>query len=316
MTAANPGSGRKTVVTCALTGVLTNPGQHPVPVTPAEMAAEARRAFDAGASVMHCHFRDQRPGMGFLPTWDPDVVAEICDAIVAACPGVILNMSTGVMGTDISGPKACLERVRPEVAALNSGSLNYLKIKSNGDWAWPPMLFENQVEKVKAFIDVMDPLGIVPECECFDTGILRSVVMFEQSRMLRAPAHVSLVMGVASGMPAKASWLPLLIEEMSPGMAWQTILIGREEVWPVHRRAAELGGHLRTGVEDTFYLPDGSKTTGNGPLIEALVAIARECGREIASPAEARAILGVRVAGKTEGRAAERAISARGAEVQ
>lgn len=287
-----PLSPDKAVVTCALTGVLTNPSQHPVPVTPAEMAAEARRAFEAGATVMHCHFRDQRPGMGFLPTWEPDVVAEICDAIREACPGVILNLSTGVMGPDISGPAACLQRVKPEMAALNSGSLNYLKIKANGEWAWPPMLFDNPVEKVRAFVDVMNPLGVVPECECFDTGILRSVVMFEKNGLLKAPVHVSLVMGVASGMPAKASWLPLLVEEMSPGMAWQTILIGREEVWPVHRRAAELGGHLRTGVEDTFYLPDGSKTSGNGPLIEALVRVARECGREPATPAEARALVG------------------------
>jgi uncharacterized protein (DUF849 family) len=105
---------------------------------------------------------------------------------------------------------------------------------------------------------------------------------------------VSLVMGVASGMPAKASWLPLLVEEMSPSTAWQTILIGRQEVWAVHRRSAELGGHLRTGLEDTFYLPDGSKASSNGPLIEALVRVAREAGREVASPAEARAILGVK----------------------
>jgi len=295
--AATEVSSDKVVVTCALTGVLTNPAMHPVPVTPTEMADEARRAFEAGATVMHCHFRDQRPGMGFLPTWEPEVVAEICDAIRAACPGVVLNLSTGVVGPDIKAPAACLERVRPEMAALNAGSLNYLKIKSNGEWAWPPMLFDNAVEKIAAFLQVMNSLGVVPECECFDTGILRSVVMFEQAKLLRAPAHVSLVMGVSSGMPAKASWLPLLLEEMSPGMAWQTILIGREEVWPVHRRAAELGGNLRTGVEDTFYLPDGSKTSGNGPLIEALVRVAREAGRTPANPDEARALLGIPGAG-------------------
>jgi uncharacterized protein (DUF849 family) len=286
-------SGNEVVVTCALTGVLTNPAQHPVPVTPEEMAAEARRAFEAGATVMHCHFRDQRPGMGFLPTWSPDVVAEICDAIRSACPGVILNLSTGVVGPDISGPAACLRRVVPEMAALNAGSLNYLKTKANGEWAWPPMLFDNPVEKVKAFLDVMLPLGIVPECECFDTGIVRSVAMFEKNGLLPAPVHVSLVMGVASGMPARADWLPLLLDELNPGTAWQTILIGREEVWPVHRRAAELGGHLRTGVEDTFYLPSGEKTAGNGPLIEALVRVAREVGREPVGPERARVLLGV-----------------------
>jgi uncharacterized protein (DUF849 family) len=283
----------KAVITCALTGVLTNPAQHPVPVTPAQMAQSAYEAFNAGASIMHCHFRRQEPGMGHLPSWDPEVAASIVDAIRARCPGVIINMSTGVVGDDISAPVACLERIRPEVAALNAGSLNYLKLRSNGTWAWPPMLFDNPVDKVQGFIDAMRRTGTVPECECFDTGILRSVVMYEQAGMLEAPLHVSLVMGVASGMPAKASWLPLLIEEMSPGMEWQVIAIGREEVWDLHRRAAELGGHLRTGVEDTFYLPDGEKTTGNGQLIEHLVKVAREAGREIASPEEARAILGV-----------------------
>jgi uncharacterized protein (DUF849 family) len=147
------------------------------------------------------------------------------------------------------------------------------------------------VDKVQGFIDAMMEHGVVPECECFDTGILRSVVMFEKAGMLKAPVHVSLVMGVASGMPAKASWLPLLIEEMSPSIEWQVIAIGREEVWPLHRRTAELGGHLRTGVEDTFYLPNGNKTRGNGELIENLVRVAREAGREVASPDEARLLL-------------------------
>jgi len=287
----------KAVVTCALTGVLTNPKQHPVPVTPAEMAAAAKRAFDAGASIMHCHFRDQRPDMGFLPTWEPDVVAEIADAIRDACPGVILNFSTGVMGADISGPQACLERCRPEIAALNSGSLNYLKARRNGQWAWPPMVFDNPVEKIQAFAEQMRALGITPECECFDTGIVRSVDLFRQVGIVDDPAHVSFVMGVASGMPAKKSWLPLLIEELPEGAHWQSIVIGRQEVWDVHRATAELGGQLRTGVEDTFYLPDGSKTDGNGPLIEALVTVAREAGRAIASPDEARAMLGLRGAG-------------------
>lgn len=283
----------KAVVTCALTGVLTNPSQHPVPVTPAEMATAARHAFDAGASVVHCHFRNQGEGMGHLPSWDPDVAAEICDAIRQECPGIIINMSTGTIGNDISGPVACLERVRPETAALNAGSLNYLKIRSNGQWAWPPMLFDNTVAKIERTLAVMDRLGIHPEAECFDTGIVRSVAMFQAKGLLKPPVHISLVMGVASGMPAKASWLPLLIEEMTPEMQWQTILIGRQEVWEGHRRSAELGGHLRTGVEDTFYLPNGDKTTGNGPLIEALVSVAREAGREIASPDEARTILGI-----------------------
>lgn len=281
----------KAIITCSLTGVLTDPKQHPVPVTAGEMARSARDAFNAGASVMHVHFRNQEPGKGHLPTWNPDVVDHIAQSIRNACPGVILNFSTGVIGRDISGPVACLERSRPEMAALNAGSLNYLKTTSSGTWAWPPMLFDNPVEKIEAFLNVMRTNRIVPECECFDVGILRSIAMLRSAGLLQDPLHVSLVMGVASGMPADADLLQVLMKYIPTGAQWQGIVIGREEVWPLHRRIAELGGHLRTGVEDTFYLPDGSKTTGNGQLIEALVRVAREADRAIASPEEARAML-------------------------
>ncbi len=99
----------KVTITCSLTGVLTNPAQHPVPVTPAEMAADAKAAFDAGAAVMHVHFRRQEEGMGHLPSWQPEVAVEIVEAVREACPGVVINNTTGVFGDDISGPIACLE---------------------------------------------------------------------------------------------------------------------------------------------------------------------------------------------------------------
>jgi len=282
----------KAVVTCAITGVLTNPQQHPVPVTTEQMAASAKEAFDAGASIMHVHFRRQEPNMGHLPTWDPDVAGTIIDAIREACPGVIINMSTGVIGPDISAPVACLRRVKPEIAACNAGSLNYLKARSNGKWAWPPMVFDNPVQKVQGFLDVMDELGAKPEFECFDVGIVRAVGMFVDTGMTdgKKPEY-NFVMGVASGMPADPDLLELLPRYIKQGSPWQVTAIGRQEIWALHRRTAELGGHLRTGVEDTFYLPDGERCRGNGDLIEAIVAQAREVGREIASPDETRAML-------------------------
>ncbi|MGB1699326.1 MAG: 3-keto-5-aminohexanoate cleavage protein [Nannocystaceae bacterium] len=282
----------KAVVTCALTGVLTNPQQHPVPVTVEEMAKAAKEAFDAGASIMHVHFRDQRPNLGHLPSWDPDVAGPIIEAIRAACPGVIINMSTGVMGPDISGPSACMERVRPEIAACNAGTLNYLRVRSNGQWAWPPMIFDNPVEKVQKFLDVMAQTGAKPEFECFDVGIVRSVAMYAKAGMTDGDrAEYNFVMGVESGMPADPDLLPILHKLKPSAAPWQVTAIGRAEIWPLHRRTAELGGHLRTGVEDTFYLPDGSRCRGNGDLVETLVRIAEEAGRSIASPAEARALL-------------------------
>jgi uncharacterized protein (DUF849 family) len=287
----------KAILTCALTGVLTNPKQHPVPVTPAQMAAEARDAFNAGASIMHVHIRNQEPGMGQMPSWDPDVAQSVVNAIREACPGVIINLTTGVVGKDISGPLACIRRVRPEIAACNAGSLNYLKIKEDGQWAWPPMVFDNPVSKVQQFLDVMQECGTHPEFECFDVGIVRSVGMYIKAGLLKPDmgrAEYNLVMGVASGMPCDADLLALLPQWMAPNSVWQATLIGRAEIWPVHQKTADLGGMLRTGLEDTFYLPNGERASGNGALIAELARCAASAGRAIASPQDARALLGLK----------------------
>ena len=286
----------KAILTCALTGVLTDPKQHPVPVTPAQMASEARAAFNAGAAIMHVHLRDQRPGMGHLPSWDPDVAERIIDAIKAACPGVIINLTTGVIGPDVSGPVACIERIKPEIAACNAGSLNYLKIKDNGQWAWPPHTFDNPVDKIQKMLDAMAAAGTHPEFECFDVGIVRSVAMYQKARMFDGVPELNFVMGVASGMPCDADLLALLPRYAPPDAVWQTTLIGRKEIWPVHQKTAELGGMLRSGLEDSFYLPSGERAPGNGAMIDALAACAERAGRGVANPEEARAMLGLRAA--------------------
>jgi 3-keto-5-aminohexanoate cleavage enzyme len=303
--ASSPSSPKKVVVTAALNGILTDPTKFHIPVTPAEMAKAAAEAYDAGASVVHIHFRDQRPGKGHLPSWDPQVAKEISQAIREIRPKILVNFTTGTVGENgpmgggplgpTGGPISCLEAGLPEIAALNSGSLNYLKATSQGKWAWPPMVFTNPVEKIQLMIDAMNRLNIRPECECFDTGIVRSIRMYEQLGILAQPINLSLVMGVASGMPCHPDWLPLLIREMNPLTQWQVIAIGRsEEVWPTLRKAIELGGHVRTGLEDTFYLPNGERAKSSGELIAELVKMVKEAGREIATPEEARVILGTK----------------------
>lgn len=291
---------KKAVVTASLNGVLTDPANFSIPVTPDEMATAAKEAYDAGASVVHIHFRDQRPGKGHLPTWDAQVAADVVAGIRQRCP-VLINLTTGTMGSSgpmgggtlgpTDGPIACLEATSPFMAALNSGSLNYLRTTSQGKWAWSPALFDNPVEKVEKMLLAMRRLNIVPECECFDTGIVRSISMFQTVGMLNKPYSVSLVMGVASGMPANPQWLPLLVDELPVGAPWQVIAIGREEVWPLLTRCAELGGNVRTGLEDTFYLPDGSRATSSGQLIAELVRRVRSVGREPATLEETKAIL-------------------------
>ena len=288
-------SQNKAVVTCALTGLLTDPAKFNVPVSPQEMADAAEQSYNAGASVLHCHFRDQGQGMGAFPTWDLKTVGDILSAIKERVPDIIICMSTGVLGEDISGPVGCLEAYKPELAACNAGSLNYLKIRKDGNWAWPPALFDNPVEKIKQFLDVMTAGNIVPEFECFDTGIVRSVRMFKANAMFDGEPHVSFVMGVDSGMPANPDLIAILKEELLENSHWQVIATGpgREKIWNLHRRCLELGGDVRTGLEDTFYLPNGDRANDNGRLVEALVTIAREVGREPASPAEARQVLGL-----------------------
>lgn len=279
----------KVTITCALTGVLTDPAVHPVPVTVKQMAEAAKGAYDAGASIMHVHFRRQEAGMGHLPSWQPEVCLEIDQAIRAACPGVLMNYTTGVIGRDQKLPMALLAAAKPEIAALNAGSLNYLKARSNGNWAWKPMMFNNPVDKIEEALQVMRDNHIRPEFECFDVGIVRSVGMYQQVGLVDNPTY-NFVMGVASGMPADPELLPLLVKYKQPNAHWQTTVIGREEVWQVHAKSAELGGNLRTGLEDTFYLPNGARAASNAELINAMVALAEARGRAIASPAEARDI--------------------------
>jgi len=283
----------KAIVTCAITGVLTDPRVYPAPVTPEQMARESKAAIDAGASVIHVHFRQLEPGQGHLPSWQPEVAKAVVAAIRDACPGVVINQTTGTVGPDIPGPVACLQAVRPEVAALNAGSLNYLKTKSDGGWAWPPMLFDNPVEKINAFLAAMKQSGSSPEFECFDTGIVRTAAAIARlGGFARAPKY-NFVMGVEFGMPTDPDLLPILLKLIAEGARWSVTAIGRAEIWPLHRRAAELGGDLRTGLEDTIYLPDGSRARGNGELIDALVASARAAGREIATSDEARIGMGL-----------------------
>ena len=281
----------KVVITCALTGVLTDPARHPVPVTPEQMAREAKAAWDEGATVMHVHLRRQEPGQGHLPSWDPAVSSEVQQAIRDACPGVIINHTTGVVGPDYRGALDCVRATRPEMAACNAGSLNYLKVRADGRWAWKPMLFDNPPDKVADFLAAMADAGSLPEFECFDVGIVRCVEMYRRVGLYDGPLDYNFVMGVASGMPADPELLPVLLRLIVPGSSWQVTAIGRQEIWPLHRRTAELGGHLRSGLEDTFYLPDGGRSAGNGELIRALAVIARDTGRSVASAAEARALL-------------------------
>jgi uncharacterized protein (DUF849 family) len=183
--------------------------------------------------------------------------------------------------------------VRPEIAACNAGSLNYLKVKADGSWAWPPLLFDNPVAKVKAYLDVMARTNTKPEFRVLRHRhrALRRHVREERHDQWQAAVQLRHGRRLRhAGRPGAAADPD---EADRRGLHWQVTAIGRAHLWALHARAAELGGHLRTGLEDTFYLPDGRKARSNGELVAALADCARAAGRAIASPAEARVLMGL-----------------------
>ena len=220
-----------------------------------------------------CIFAAWSPARATCRPGSPEVAIAVVAAIRDACPGIIVNQTTGVVGADISGPLECLDAVRPEIAALNAGSLNYLKTRADGTWAWPPMLFDNPVDKIRKFLGAMRAKGSSRSSSVSTLGIVRTAAAIARNCGYDRAAEIQLRHGRRIGHAGR----PRAAADpdrgfIAPGARWSVTAIGRKEIWPLHRRAAELGGDLRTGLEDTIYLPDGSRAASNGDLVSALVA--------------------------------------------
>jgi len=281
------------VITCAITGALANRSQCPfVPYTPEEYAAEARRIVDEGGVHIHIHAR--------TPTGEPSYEIEDFVAIKQAIAeeigdAAIINFSTGTIGVSVEKRVAYLEAGRPEVAALNMGSLNYAKYsKSRKDFVFE-FVFQNPFSEIIELLKEFRRLGIKPEHECFDVGHVASLAPLVDMGLLEAPLHVDFVMGVLGGVPITARNVAAMADNMPVGRHhWGVVAIGREQ-WTALAAAAVLGGSVRAGLEDNFYLPDGEMAKSNGELIARARRIVEDCGRRPATVSEARALLGVPV---------------------
>jgi uncharacterized protein (DUF849 family) len=282
------------VLTCAISGALADRSQCPaIPYTPAEYAAEARRAVDDGAVHIHIHARraDGEPSSAV-----EDFVA-IRDSIVAEVAGAaIINFSTGTVGVSVADRVAYLEAGRPEVAALNMGSLNYAKYSRSRKRFVFQFVFQNPFDEIVELLEAMRRLGIKPEHECFDLGHVASLEPLVDMGLLEPPLHADFVMGVLGGVPATARNLAAMADNMPAGEHhWGVIGIGREQ-WTMIAAALSLGGSVRAGLEDNFYLPDGVMARSNGELIAKARQMAEDSGRRAATVEEARALLGLRSA--------------------
>ena len=205
---------------------------------------------------------------------------------------MIVNYSTGTIGVPVDKRVAYLSACRPEVAALNMGSMNYAKYsRSRKDFVFK-MVFTNPFDEIIELLEAMNELGIKPEHECFDVGHVGSLAPLIDMRVLKTPLHVDCVMGVTGGIPPTARNLAAMVENIPAGSHWGVIGISRDQ-WMLVAAALTLGGSIRVGLEDNLYLPNGEMAKSNGELIAKARQMTEDIGRRPATVVEARAMLGI-----------------------
>jgi len=277
------------IVSAALTGALTRREHCPaIPYTPVEIAEEARRAAEAGAAIVHIHARADDGS----PTWSPATFAAI-EAEVRARSDIVINFSTGAVGIPPEERIAHIRDLRPEMAALNMGSMNYAIYSERRKAFYHDHVFANPFSDIRFFLETMNGAGVRPEMECFDSGHIGNTAPLIDLGVLRPPYQFSLVMGVLGGIPGTTRNLVHQAGSLPADSHWQVIGIGLNQ-WPLLAAAVALGGNVRVGLEDNFYVEAGRMARGNGDLVDKAVAMCREQGREVASIAETRERLGLR----------------------
>jgi len=286
----------KIIISAALTGAATDRSHCPhIPYTPIEIAEEAKRAVDAGASIVHIHARKDDG----TPSWRTEVFEAITKEVRECCPNVIINYSTGALGLSVEERIKHLPATKPEMAAFNMGSMNYaIFSKKQKQFFWNGV-FENSFDTMMAVVMCMNKNGICPEMECFDTGHIRNAEPLRHMGLIPDNACYSLVMGVLGGIPATPENLMHQIKQVPEGAFWQSIVISRKQ-WRLNALAAMMGGNIRVGLEDNFYLPNNEMAKSNGALVEEAVKLAQMMGRSIANIAEAREMIGIKRISKIE----------------
>jgi uncharacterized protein (DUF849 family) len=276
----------KAIVTAALTGVLATRDQCPaIPYTPKEIGEEAKRAVDAGAAIVHIHARTPEGG----PDWHVETFAEIF-AEVRARTDVIINFSTGAVGIPAEERVAHVSELRPEIAALNMGSMNYAIYSEKRKAFHHDHVFANPFKDIQFFLEAMNAAGVRPEMECFDAGHVGNTRPLIDMGVLKPPYQFSLIMGVLGGIPGTTRHLVDQVDSLPSGSHWQVIGISLNQ-WPLVAAAITLGGNVRVGLEDNFYLEEGKMAKSNGDLVEKAARLCRDLGRGVASVPEARAQL-------------------------
>ncbi|MGO4413138.1 Uncharacterized conserved protein, DUF849 family [Cupriavidus sp. OV038] len=289
---------RKTIITCAVTGNIVTPEQHPgLPVTPAQIADAALEAAEAGAAAAHIHVRDPETGR---PSMSLDYYADVIDRIRAKHRSLIINLTTGpggrfvpdeneprvaAPGTTLLHPLKRVEHIaalRPDVCSLDLNTMN-----SGGD------VVMNTPANVRKMAGVIRSAGVMPELEIFDSGDLNMALDFIREGVLDGPGLWTFVLGVKYGFAPTPETIFYARNMLPQGAHWSAFGIGRAE-FPIVAQAWLAGGHVRVGLEDNIYLEKGVLAPNNAALVAKARDIVKSLGGEIASSSEARTVLGLR----------------------
>src|SRR5919109_5398860 len=214
----------------------------------------------------------------------------IIKAVLAETPDIIINYSTGWVGLPMAERVGHITQLKPEIGALNMGSMNYARYSSKRKAFVFNFVFENHFDDIVFLLRRMNEAGVKPECECFDVGHVESVAPLVDMGVITPPVQFSLIHGVLGGIQATARNLAHMASVVPDGSTWGVIAISRDQ-WMMVGASASLGGNVRVGFEDNFYLPSREMASSNGDLVEAAATIVRMQGREVAEPADARALL-------------------------
>lgn len=268
------------IITVAITGSLPQKSDNPaVPITVAEQVESTHAAFEAGATLVHAHVRNDDG----TPSSSPERFARLMEGIRRHCPGMIVQLSTG--GRSGTGrERGGMIPLKPEMCSLSTGSCNF-----------PTRVYENSPELVDWLASEMLAHGVKPEVEAFDLSMIFKAVEMVRAGLVRGPLHVQFVMGVRNAMPvdrAAFEFFVATLKRLAPDATWTGAGIGRDQI-TLNRWSLEMGGHCRTGLEDNVRLDRTTLAPSNAALVARIVDIAGEYGRRAATVAEARAILGL-----------------------
>lgn len=267
-----------TIITVAITGAIPRKADTPaVPVTPSEQVESTHEAFEAGASVAHIHVRNPDES----PSSDPQLFAQVQEGILKHCPKMIVQFSTGGRGRS-QNERGRMLYLKPDMASLATGSVNF-----------PAQIYENPPQLVEDLARSMLEYSVKPEIEVFDVAMLYNAKIMADRGLLKRPCQVQFVMGIPNALPARRKLLEFLIseiKELMPDATWSAAGIGRHQL-EVNQWCLELGGHLRTGLEDNIKFDKDRLARSNGELVARLAGMCAKFGRHAASAMEARQIL-------------------------